>query len=135
MFARCLAFSFFLTLAFGQSGLPEHASSSTAIASRQLDQLAQFALNVTKDTIRNLKGNCTLETLQIRRDWRAFTPTEKKAYIRSVLCLQALPARTPSNLAAGAKTRYDDFVATHINQTLFIHRTVRPPPIDFQGSS
>lgn len=30
---------------------------------------------------------------------------------------------TPAGLAAGAKNRYDDFVATHINQTLSIHGT------------
>lgn len=31
------------------------------------------------------------------------------------------PAKTPVDLAAGAKTRYDDFVVTHINQTNYIH--------------
>ncbi|PYH87381.1 Di-copper centre-containing protein [Aspergillus ellipticus CBS 707.79] len=97
-------------------------SSADAAAASQIAQLASHAYNVT---IANLPttGACTRETLRIRRDWRAFSPTEKKAYIKSVLCLQDLPARTPSNLAAGAKTRYDDFLATHINQTLEIHYT------------
>lgn len=36
----------------------------------------------------------------------------------------ALPAKTPSDLAEGAKTRYDDWIVTHINQTLKIHGTV-----------
>lgn len=31
------------------------------------------------------------------------------------------PSKTPADLAAGAKTRYDDWVVTHINQTNFIH--------------
>lgn len=35
----------------------------------------------------------------------------------------AKPARTPSSLAPGAKSRYDDFVATHINATNTIHFT------------
>lgn len=38
-----------------------------------------------------------------------------------MLCLQATPAKTPSELAPGAKTRYDDFVVAHINQTFYIH--------------
>lgn len=125
MITRIFVFLFWLDLILGHPTLPLSVSYNTAIASSQLDQLAQFALNVTKSAIGS-SGNCTLENLHIRRDWRAFSNIEKKAYIKSVLCLQKLPARTPFDLAAGAKTRYDDFVATHINQTLLIHRTVRP---------
>jgi tyrosinase len=105
--------------------IPKFASSSMAVASSQLDQLAQHALDVTKIMIDHSQGNCTLESLQVRRDWRAFSTSQKKAYLESVLCLQALPARTPLDLAPGVRSRYDDFVATHINQTLMIHRTVR----------
>lgn len=36
-------------------------------------------------------------------------------------CLQSLPSRTPAAAAPGARTRFDDFVALHINQTMFIH--------------
>lgn len=49
---------------------------------------------------------------------------ERTDYTSAVLCLQKKTAKTPSILAPGAKTRYDDFVATHINQTLTIHYTV-----------
>jgi len=48
---------------------------------------------------------------------------ERKAYIAAVQCLQSLPAKTPASTAAGAKTRFDDFVAVHIAQTPFIHYT------------
>jgi tyrosinase len=33
------------------------------------------------------------------------------------------PSRFDQTLYSGAKTRYDDFVAVHINQTLSIHGT------------
>ena len=46
---------------------------------------------------------------------------ERLGYIAAVKCLQHLPARTPSSFASGAKSRFDDFVVTHINQTLTIH--------------
>lgn len=62
-----------------------------------------------------------LSPLTITRS--TFSTTQKKAYINAVLCLQSKPSKTPSDLVPGAKTRYDDFVATHINQTLEIHYT------------
>lgn len=37
--------------------------------------------------------------------------------------MQKLPARTPRDLVPGVRSRYDDFVATHINQTTTIHYT------------
>ncbi|KAH8655364.1 putative tyrosinase [Xylariales sp. PMI_506] len=33
------------------------------------------------------------------------------------------PSKTPSDLAPGTKSRYDDFVAVHVNQTQTIHST------------
>lgn len=38
-------------------------------------------------------------------------------------------------MAPGAKTRYDDFVATHINQTLSIHGTVSAADSEKETSS
>lgn len=107
----------------------EISHPSISIQSVQIQHLAQLALNVTTDLLskrssKHAGSKCTLENLEVHRDWRVFSLQEKKDYIQSVLCLQSLPARTPSHLA-GAKTRYDDFLATHINQTIYIHRTVR----------
>jgi tyrosinase len=48
---------------------------------------------------------------------------ERIAYTNAVLCLQKGAAKSPASFAAGAKTRYDDWVASHINQTLTIHYT------------
>jgi tyrosinase len=48
---------------------------------------------------------------------------ERKNYIKAVQCLFTLPSKTRV-FAEGARTRHDDFVATHINQTLQIHQTV-----------
>ncbi|KAJ5168519.1 uncharacterized protein N7482_004113 [Penicillium canariense] len=103
--------------------IPAVASSSTAKASAQLEQLAQIALGVATDNLSKSTGACTTKNVLVRRDWRAFASPEKKAYISAVRCLQKLPSRTPSTLVPGARTRYDDFVATHINQTLEIHYT------------
>jgi tyrosinase len=53
-----------------------------------------------------------------------FSYFEKRSYINAVKCLQSLPSITPPSAAPGAKRRFDDFAATHINQTLTIHETV-----------
>jgi tyrosinase len=48
---------------------------------------------------------------------------ERKAYISAVQCMFDSPPQTDPAEAPGVKTRYDDFVAQHINQTLSIHGT------------
>jgi len=55
------------------------------------------------------------------------TVADRKAYIKAVLCLFNSPSKLPAGVAPGAKNRYDDFVVTHILQTLTIHMTVRAP--------
>jgi tyrosinase len=47
---------------------------------------------------------------------------DRKAYIAAVKCMFAAPAQS-GDVVKGAKNRYDDFVAQHINQTLSIHGT------------
>jgi len=51
-------------------------------------------------------------------------PSERKAYTNAVLCLQSKPSKFAPGVVPGAKTRYDDFLAVHMNQTLVIHGTV-----------
>ncbi|VUC35833.1 unnamed protein product [Clonostachys rosea] len=68
-------------------------------------------------------GHCSWKNIRIRREWGTLSKKERKSYIDAVKCLQSKPARTPAEVAPGAKTRFDDYVATHINQTLNIHYT------------
>uniref|UniRef100_A0A0B7K4V5 Tyrosinase copper-binding domain-containing protein n=1 Tax=Bionectria ochroleuca TaxID=29856 RepID=A0A0B7K4V5_BIOOC len=66
---------------------------------------------------------CSLGTASIRRNWRALSKKERKAYIDAVLCIMNKPSKADPSFAPGARSRYDDFVAVHINQTLSIHGT------------
>src|SRR4051812_17043460 len=52
-----------------------------------------------------------------------FSTSEKKNYIQAVQCMSKLPAKTPKSECPGCQNRYDDFLATHIKQTFFIHNT------------
>ncbi|KAF7717663.1 Uncharacterized protein PECH_002957 [Penicillium ucsense] len=49
------------------------------------------------------------------------TPTERKSYTDAVLCLARKPPRLSTALYPGVRSRFDDFVATHINYTLHVH--------------
>lgn len=51
----------------------------------------------------------------------ALTSTERKDYTAGVKCLMKLPSIIPKEAAPGVESRYDDFTATHINNTLLIH--------------
>lgn len=54
----------------------------------------------------------------------AFSSQERKDYISAVQCLLTSPSKSDPEFAPGARNRYDDFVAVHINQTTKIHGTV-----------
>jgi tyrosinase len=113
-----------------------------------LEELAKQALDTIQNSAMNgnieIRGNsCKISDIRIRRGWYdygkiytaiqlelilrydrdAISPQERKDYITAVQCLQSKPAKTPQEAAPGAKTRFDDFVATHINQTMTIHYT------------
>ncbi|OAG08361.1 tyrosinase central domain protein [Paraphaeosphaeria sporulosa] len=55
------------------------------------------------------------------RSRSALKPAERIDFTRSVQCLMNLPPKTPIEVAPGVTSRYDDFTATHINNTLLIH--------------
>ena len=106
--------------------LPTAASSDPAVASEQVDQLAQFAqqqANATLADNASKRGTCNIFNVAVRREWGSLSKAERKSYTDAVLCLQAKQAKTPSSLVPGAKSRFDDWVGTHINQTLTIHYT------------
>ncbi|KAI9929412.1 hypothetical protein ASPWEDRAFT_51984 [Aspergillus wentii DTO 134E9] len=71
----------------------------------------------------NVKSTCTPQTAAVRREWGSLSHHERKEYTDAVLCLASKPSRINHTFAPGARSRYDDFVATHINQTMYIHDT------------
>ncbi|KAK3215191.1 hypothetical protein GRF29_19g2528404 [Pseudopithomyces chartarum] len=66
---------------------------------------------------------CNPTNVKVRQEWSTFTKTEKKAYISAVQCMGKLPSKTSKDVCPGCRNRYDDFVATHIQQTFNIHVT------------
>ncbi|KAF4550076.1 Tyrosinase-like protein 2 [Elsinoe fawcettii] len=56
-----------------------------------------------------------------RQEWHDLSKRERRDWIKAVQCLQTRPSRIEG--VPGARTRYDDFVALHIQQTMTIHAT------------
>lgn len=70
-----------------------------------------------------LKESKNPKALIVYRCRRKLSNDEKRFYIDAVKCLQTKSARTTSYFS-GARTRYDDFVALHINATDYVHFVV-----------
>ncbi|KAF2751134.1 Di-copper centre-containing protein [Sporormia fimetaria CBS 119925] len=68
-------------------------------------------------------ATCTKDKLQVRREWGDISAADKKAYIAAVLCITKAPSKLSATQYPGAKSRYDDFVAIHMKNTMSIHGT------------
>ncbi|KAH8168408.1 common central domain of tyrosinase domain-containing protein [Sarocladium implicatum] len=65
-------------------------------------------------------NRCSLSNARVRRNWSSLSAKDRKAYIKAVQCLRELPSKGPAEWSA-ARTRYDDFVAQHVNLTTEVH--------------
>ncbi|PTU18032.1 hypothetical protein P175DRAFT_0503914 [Aspergillus ochraceoroseus IBT 24754] len=70
----------------------------------------------------NSGSPCTPFNAAVRREWGSLSKSERKEYTDAVNCLASKPSQDRA-LAPGARNRFDDFVAVHINQTWTIHGT------------
>ncbi|KAH8592146.1 hypothetical protein B0O99DRAFT_654051 [Bisporella sp. PMI_857] len=124
--------SLYASLLLVASVLP--AIAYVAESTEATDDLACDALNnlwdsYTDGSLQKLlksKGvaqKCTYKNVAVRREYSSLSNKEKLDYTNSVKCLMRAPSKIKNGLAPGAKSRYDDFVAIHINQTQTIHNT------------
>ncbi|KAF5683068.1 tyrosinase [Fusarium denticulatum] len=52
------------------------------------------------------RKKCTIANAEVRRDWKALSKKERKAYIKAVLCLRKRPSKAGPSFAPGARTTY-----------------------------
>ncbi|KAI4949001.1 hypothetical protein J4E91_005463 [Alternaria rosae] len=86
------------------------------------EALAKLRSNVARNDYPDAQ-RCTLENVAVRQEWSTLSEIQKLNYIDAVKCLGKKPARTPTAIASGAKSLFDDFIVTHIQQTMSIHGT------------
>jgi hypothetical protein len=82
---------------------------------------------------RELEGDCTYENAAVRTEFRAMSNEMRKQFTDSVTCLKNMPPKASaedltsyagaSGANHGIKSRYDEYVATHIENTFKIHNT------------
>ncbi|KAF1810295.1 Di-copper centre-containing protein [Eremomyces bilateralis CBS 781.70] len=68
-------------------------------------------------------NSCGVQNAARRREWGYLEPTERQSYIDAVKCLGNLPTTLDPAKVPGARTRYDDFVFAHMDQSQTIHDT------------
>ncbi|KAF2641664.1 Di-copper centre-containing protein [Massarina eburnea CBS 473.64] len=108
--------------------LPTSASTDITEAVEQLAHIASYAQDTWNTTLagtnsKRKRGTCNIGNVSVRKEWNALSNVEKKAYTDAVVCLQSKEAQTPTSLIPGVRSRFDDWVGAHINQTREIHYT------------
>ncbi|KAF2861677.1 Di-copper centre-containing protein [Piedraia hortae CBS 480.64] len=72
-------------------------------------------------------SGCTYNNASVRKEWRTLDKDTRKSFTDAVACLQRMAPRrmkdSEKSSYPGVKSRYDEYVATHINYTLNIHDT------------
>ncbi|PYI07973.1 Di-copper centre-containing protein [Aspergillus sclerotiicarbonarius CBS 121057] len=91
-----------------------------------LQEIANQALGEMEQESLTSNG-CRLEEARVRKEWRDLSFDARKEFTDAIMCLQSLPANISAEVKEtfqGVQSRYDEFVATHINLTEYIHVTV-----------
>ncbi|KAK0649934.1 hypothetical protein B0T16DRAFT_492448 [Cercophora newfieldiana] len=92
-----------------------------AAASKRIDKLQKQYQKYIQGTIKHRTTGCTKKKILERKEWGSLSKKERLNYIDAVYCLASKPAKTPASEIPGARTRYDDFVGSHIQYTPFVH--------------
>ncbi|KAF7595181.1 hypothetical protein BBP40_006925 [Aspergillus hancockii] len=120
-----VAFALFAFWPLAILGVDTRSFSQEEIDSgHALKRLVREALgNIKRE---NRDSGCRFADAQVRREWRELPETARKEFTDAIVCLQNIPTTLTADLMEiypGVKTRYDEFLATHIQLTKFIHMT------------
>lgn len=116
------------SLAAAQTPTINEFTAADVANGQAFHNISRFAEATMKSNVGSRKdAKCTYENAQVRREWRTLDKATRKSFTDAVLCLQKMkPQRMSQQEAAsypGIKSRYDEYVATHINYTMNIHDT------------
>jgi tyrosinase len=124
------------------------SSSSTGVSPTYVPKMSDFSVEEFKSgeafkkvsaiadqrmKARELEGGCTYENAAVRTEFRAMSNEMRKQFTDSITCLKNMPPKASAEEltsyagASGANhgilSRYDEYVATHIENTFKIHAT------------
>jgi hypothetical protein len=86
-----------------------------------LEDANQIAIQRLQE--RELTGDCTFETARVRTEFRKMSNEDRKSFTDAIMCLKQTPTTVDTSSMPGVLSRYDEYVATHINMTMNIHVT------------
>lgn len=99
------------------------AEISSGDAWKNVSSIADQRMKARDD----LEGSCTYENAAVRTEFRAMSNEQRKEFTDAVTCLKNMPPQVmtegQSSDFPGVKSRYDEYVATHIENTFNIHAT------------
>ncbi|KAF7893533.1 uncharacterized protein EAF02_001071 [Botrytis sinoallii] len=78
-------------------------------------------INTSKLQPSTREWDAHLKIYSIVKKWGSLSERSRKDYIKAVQCLQSKPPRSTKEDVPGARSRYDDFSATHIKVTPYVH--------------
>lgn len=96
---------------------------STGEAWRNISTIADETIQSNIGSRQN--AQCTYDNAHVRQEWRTLPGETRKSFTDAVTCLQNMSPTVMTAVEApnypGIKSRYDEYVATHINYTMNIH--------------
>ncbi|KAK2882370.1 hypothetical protein FQN49_000425 [Arthroderma sp. PD_2] len=98
-----------------------HHEDPQRVASKQIDKMQKQYQEYILETVRTRESGCTPRNLRYRQEWGSLSKRSRREYIEAVQCLQKKAPLISKEDVPGARSRFDDFSATHILQTPFIH--------------
>ncbi|KAM0136979.1 hypothetical protein ACHAP3_004317 [Botrytis cinerea] len=124
---RFATFSYFFLLAnipFISAGYGHGYDDAQAVAFKQIDKWQDKYDQYIKTSTKHNRVGCTSQNIVYRQEWGSLSERSRKDYIKAVQCLQSKPPRSTKEDVPGARSRYDDFSATHIKVTPYVHFSV-----------
>ncbi|KAL8809453.1 MAG: hypothetical protein Q9200_003400 [Gallowayella weberi] len=100
---------------------PPHHKDPQAAASKQIKVWQEEYNRYIFKALENRTTGCTKEKLQYRREWGSLLPKDRIDYTNAVHCLQKKANQISNDRVPGARSRFDDVIASHIFQSPFIH--------------
>ncbi|KAG5927466.1 hypothetical protein E4U42_002217 [Claviceps africana] len=106
------------------------AVAALAIATNDPNErlMAQLVKEYKVNTKKHLElsgygSSCRPDNIAVRKEWGNLSRRSRLEYIHAVKCLHRLPSQIDPELAPGARSRYDDFLAAHMRLAPKIHGT------------
>ncbi|KAK0721880.1 hypothetical protein B0T26DRAFT_700574 [Lasiosphaeria miniovina] len=100
----------------------QHASVDPEVqAAKDVLQLQKQYQDNLRASIRRRRTVCNPKNLLHRREWGSLSEPEREDYVNAVHCLANKTGQTSQTDIPGARTRYDDFVGCHLQQSPFVH--------------